>query len=91
MCHLPTHQIKYVIPLISIQQKKFACRWIQKFEKIKLNQFLTMRAKWFSSMLFFSIALIVIESATATFETISDDDLVERIRSNEFVIVLFCK
>lgn len=38
-----------------------------------------------------AIAAIVITEATTTFETISDDDLVERIRANEFVIALFCK
>lgn len=43
--------------------------------------------------IFFTIAIaaIVISEATTTFETISDDDLVERIRANEFVIALFCK
>lgn len=38
-----------------------------------------------------AISAIVITEATNTFETISDDDLVERIKSNEFVIALFCK
>lgn len=34
---------------------------------------------------------IMITTAENSFETISDDDLVERIKTNEFFIVLFCK
>ncbi|XP_031625070.1 thioredoxin domain-containing protein [Contarinia nasturtii] len=51
----------------------------------------TMQSKWFSSIFFVTILTIVLTSATNTFETISDDDLVDRIKSNEFVIVFFAK
>lgn len=50
-----------------------------------------MKSMCFSSIFFVAISVIVITTAANTFETISDDDLVERIKANEFVIVLFCK
>lgn len=45
-----------------------------------------------SVSIFFLITFAVsITTAANTFETISDDDLVERIKTNEYLIVLFCK
>lgn len=48
-----------------------------------------METKWFLPILFFTIVATI--SATNTFEAISDDDLIERIKANEFVIVTFSK
>ncbi|XP_055296942.1 thioredoxin domain-containing protein [Sitodiplosis mosellana] len=50
-----------------------------------------MWSKWFSSIFFVAIFVIAITTAATTFETISDDDLVERIKANEFLVVLFSK
>lgn len=46
-----------------------------------------------NSVTIFSIisAVLITTVAANTFETISDDDLVERIKSSEYFIVLFCK
>lgn len=42
--------------------------------------------------IFFLIIFAVLNIIAAnSFETISDDDLVERIKTNEYFIVLFCK
>lgn len=49
--------------------------------------------KIMNSVTIFSIisAVLITTVAANSFETISDDDLVERIKSNEYLIVLFCK
>lgn len=45
-----------------------------------------------SVTIFLIISAVLITTVAANaFETISDDDLVERIKSNEYFIVLFCK
>lgn len=45
-----------------------------------------------SATIFSIISAVVIATVAAnSFETISDDDLVERIKSNEYFIVLFCE
>lgn len=50
-----------------------------------------MNPKYFIQVFLVTLSLIKTATSTYAFETISDDDLVERIKSNEFVIVLFCK
>lgn len=37
------------------------------------------------------LAVLITTASANSFETISDDDLVERIKSNEYFVVLFCK
>lgn len=59
--------------------------WIVFISEIIMRQF------WSLSNLLVSICIIAIATASNTFETISDDDLVEKIKSNEFFIALFCK
>lgn len=41
--------------------------------------------------IFFITSAILIATAVGAFETISDDDLVERIKTTEFFVALFCK
>lgn len=39
----------------------------------------------------YGVFIVIEVTATSGLQSISDDDLVERMKSNEFVIALFCK
>lgn len=49
-----------------------------------------MDRKWFALVIYSALIALSIE-ASSSFDTISDDELVDRIKSSEFVVALFCK